>query len=386
MTDRPMQTDDYLSLFLQERPMIDTRAPVEFAQGAFPGAVNLPLMSDQERARVGTCYKERGQEAAIELGHKLVCGAVKEQRVQAWLDFARKHPEGCLYCFRGGLRSKICQQWLREAGCDYPRVSGGYKAMRRYLLGQMEQLAQRQPLLLLAGGTGAAKTELLRQIPQAVDLEGRAHHLGSAFGRRPVGQPAQIDFENAVTIDLLRCHHRSPDTPVVLEDESHLIGRCLIPLPLQQAMARAPLLVLDVDLEERVGHTHTNYILRKLSDWQEHLGESQGFAAFEEDLRASLARIRKRLGGARYQDLSQLLESALTAHRRGDTRKHRDWIETLLKDYYDPMYQYQLAQKTDRVLFQGPAEQVLAFLRESRETGAIGSGEKTEAFSCKIAT
>jgi len=357
-----MQTDDYLRLFLQDRPMIDTRAPVEFAQGAFPNAVNLPLMSDEERARVGTCYKEQGQDAAIELGHRLVSGAVKEQRVQAWLNFARAHPEGYLYCFRGGLRSQICQQWLSEAGCDYPRITGGYKAMRRFLLDRLAELSERQPLILLGGGTGAAKTELLRQLPGAVDLEGRANHLGSAFGRRPGGQPAQIDFENAVTIDLLRCHHQAPGRPVVLEDESHLIGRCLIPLPLQSAMARAPLVVLDLGLEERVEHTHTNYILRKLADWQQHLGEARGLEAFEEDLRASLTRIRKRLGAARYQDLSRMLESALAAHRRGDTQKHRDWIRSLLRDYYDPMYQYQLAQKAERVLFQGRPEEVMAFL------------------------
>jgi len=364
MSDRTPDTDDYLSLFLQNRPMIDTRAPVEFAQGAFPNAVNLPLMSDEERARVGTCYKEQGQEAAIDLGHRLVSGKVKEQRVQAWLEFARAHPEGYLYCFRGGLRSQICQRWLSEAGCDYPRITGGYKAMRRFLLGQLESLSARQPMVLLTGGTGAAKTEFLRQLPQAVDLEGQANHLGSAFGRRPGGQPAQIDFENAVTIDLLRCHHAAPEVPVVLEDESHLIGRCLIPLPLQAAMARAPLLVLDVALEDRVEHTHTNYILRKLADWQQHLGEALGLEAFEEDLRASLARIRKRLGGARYQELSRLLDAALLAHRRGDTAKHRDWIRPLLQDYYDPMYQYQLAQKAERVLFQGPPEQVMAFLHE----------------------
>lgn len=362
LTDRPTQTDAYLSLFLQDTPMIDTRAPVEFAQGAFPNAVNLPLMSDEERARVGTCYKNRGQDAAIELGHKLVSGDVKAQRVQAWLAFARAHPGGYLYCFRGGLRSQICQQWLREAGCDYPRITGGYKAMRRFLLAQLEALCARQPLVLLAGGTGAGKTEFLRQLPQALDLEGRANHLGSSFGRRPGGQPAQIDFENTVTIDLLRCHHRAPDTPVVLEDESHLIGRCMLPLPLQAAMARAPLVVLDIDLEARVEHTHTNYILRKLDEWQQHLGEAQGFDAFEEDLRASLTRIRKRLGGSRYQELSGLLEAALLAHRHGDTHKHRDWIVLLLEDYYDPMYQYQLAKKADRILIQGSPEQVRACL------------------------
>lgn len=107
-------SDDYRQIFLSGLPLMDARAPVEFHKGAFPGAVNLPLMNDIERQKVGTCYKVHGQQAAIELGHKLVCGAIKEERIAAWAAFARANPEGYLYCFRGGLRSQITQQWLRE--------------------------------------------------------------------------------------------------------------------------------------------------------------------------------------------------------------------------------------------------------------------------------
>ncbi|MBU2099360.1 MAG: tRNA 2-selenouridine(34) synthase MnmH, partial [Gammaproteobacteria bacterium] len=189
-------TDDFLNLFLNDAPLIDSRAPVEFARGAFPSAVNLPLMTDDERERVGTCYKEQGQHAAIGLGHQLVNGAIKAQRVNAWVNFAEHNPKGYLYCFRGGLRSQICQQWMRDAGCDYPRVIGGYKAMRRFLLEQLDRLCQTQPMLILAGHTGAAKTELLQKMPGAVDLEAIANHRGSAFGKKPDGQPSQIDFEN----------------------------------------------------------------------------------------------------------------------------------------------------------------------------------------------
>ncbi len=362
MADRPQDIDDYLALFLNDTPMIDTRAPVEFAKGAFPGAVNLPLMTDEERARVGTCYKEQGQEAAIELGHQLVHGDIKAERVQAWLDFTRRHPEGVLYCFRGGLRSQICQRWLQEAGCDYPRVIGGYKALRGFLIDQMERICHQYPLIILAGRTGVAKTDLLWQLSQKVDLEGHANHRGSAFGRRVGGQPSQIDFENAVAIDLLRCHHRAPELPIVVEDESHLIGRCVLPLPLKEAMERAPLVLLEVSLEERVEHTYTNYILRKQAEWCDHLGEEVGFERFAEDLRESLGRIRKRLGGVRYEEMTAQLEQALSAHRRGDTEQHRSWIRRLLEDYYDPMYRYQLDKKADRIAFRGGPDEVLDFL------------------------
>ena len=121
----PTNLTDYRHIFLNDVPMMDVRAPVEFGQGAFPGVTNLPLMDDGERQQVGTCYKHKGQEAAIALGHQLVSGATKRQRIEAWAQFARAHPQGVLYCFRGGLRSQIVQQWLlNEVGIDYPRVVG----------------------------------------------------------------------------------------------------------------------------------------------------------------------------------------------------------------------------------------------------------------------
>ncbi|MBP6534025.1 MAG: tRNA 2-selenouridine(34) synthase MnmH, partial [Arenimonas sp.] len=228
MPKRP-DSADFRQLFLNDTPLLDTRAPTEFAQGAFPNAVNLPLMSDDQRAQVGLCYKRRGQAAAIALGHELVQGAAKAARVQEWADFARRHPEGYLYCFRGGLRSQISQQWLAEAGCDYPRIIGGYKAMRQFLLQALETSLAQGPVIVLSGQTGCAKTQLLQQLINAVDLEGLANHRGSAFGKRVPGQPSQIDFENALSIAFLKRRHAAIARPVVVEDESHLIGRIVLP-------------------------------------------------------------------------------------------------------------------------------------------------------------
>ncbi|MGQ9425139.1 tRNA 2-selenouridine(34) synthase MnmH [Gilvimarinus sp. F26214L] len=358
-------TANYRALFLEDVPMIDTRAPVEFAKGAFPTAVNLPLMTDDERARVGTCYKEHGQAAAIDLGHQLVHGAVKEARVQAWRDFAEHNPQGYLYCFRGGLRSRICQDWLREAGCDYPRVLGGYKAMRRFLIDTLERISQQGQFVILAGRTGAAKTELLRQVPNSVDLEELARHRGSAFGRRVGGQPSQINFENALAIQLLRTEHAWPGAPIVLEDESGYIGSNTIPEALRTAMATAPLIVVDADLESRVDHSFTNYILHNLTDWRQTLGEEAGFRRFASELRESLGRLQKRLGGQRYGEVSEILETAIRAHASGDSSLHREWIRILLRDYYDPMYDYQLSRKRERVAFRGGPAAVRARLLEA---------------------
>ena len=100
-------TEDFTRLFLTDTPMMDTRAPLEFDKGAFPHTVNRPLMNDDERAQVGTCYKQQGQDAAIVLGHQLVQGEIKQQRLEQWLAFARENPDGYLYCFRGGLISPL---------------------------------------------------------------------------------------------------------------------------------------------------------------------------------------------------------------------------------------------------------------------------------------
>ncbi|HAP53946.1 MAG TPA: tRNA 2-selenouridine(34) synthase MnmH, partial [Marinobacter adhaerens] len=137
MASRP-NTDDYLSLFLNDVPLMDVRAPVEFSRGSFPNTENAPLMNDEERHRVGICYKEKGQDKAIELGHQLVSGDIKAQRIEAWKRFVARHPNGYLFCFRGGLRSRLTQQWIREAGIDYPLVKGGYKALRRFLIDSLE--------------------------------------------------------------------------------------------------------------------------------------------------------------------------------------------------------------------------------------------------------
>lgn len=202
MQGRP-DSDDYPRIFLQDVPLIDVRAPIEFQQGAFAQAVNLPLMIDSERQAVGTCYKQHGQQAAIALGHSLVNGKLREQRTAAWLAACAARPEGYIYCFRGGLRSQLVQQWLHEAGVDYPRITGGYKALRNYLLGVLTQSAQ-LPMVLVGGNTGSGKTLLVNELADGVDLEGAARHRGSSFGRTLVGQSSQIDFENRLAVLLLK--------------------------------------------------------------------------------------------------------------------------------------------------------------------------------------
>ncbi|WP_085612747.1 MULTISPECIES: tRNA 2-selenouridine(34) synthase MnmH [unclassified Pseudomonas] len=355
---------DYRDIFLNDRPLMDARAPVEFHKGAFPGAVNLPLMNDIERQRVGTCYKHHGQQAAIELGHQLVSGAVKAGRLQAWAEFARTHPEGYLYCFRGGLRSQIVQQWLKsEAGIDYPRIGGGYKALRGFLIDTLESTLADCDFVLLGGMTGTGKTEVLVQLRNSVDLEGHANHRGSSFGKRATGQPSNIDFENRLAIDFLKKRAAGIDQ-FVLEDESRVVGSCALPLPLYQGMQQYSMVWLEDRFEQRVERILRDYVVDLSAEFQAVHGD-EGFARFSERLLESLDNVHKRLGGERHRRMRGLMEEALAEQgRSGAVELHRAWIEGLLREYYDPMYVFQREKKGGRIEFAGERQAVIEYLRE----------------------
>lgn len=148
-------------LLANETPIIDVRAPIEFNQGAMPNAINLPLMNNEERAAVGTCYKQHGSQKAVELGHQLVKGEIKAHRVAAWREACERFPSGFICCARGGMRSHIVQKWLAEIGIDYPLIEGGYKALRQATIEMTNELVQR-PIILIGGCTGNGKTTLVR--------------------------------------------------------------------------------------------------------------------------------------------------------------------------------------------------------------------------------
>lgn len=355
---------DYRDIFLNDRPMMDARAPVEFSKGSFPGVVNLPLMNDNERQRIGTCYKQHGQPAAIALGHQLVSGVIKAGRIKAWADFAKAHPQGYLYCFRGGLRSQIVQQWLKdEAGIAYPRVGGGYKAMRTFLLETIDQAVSQCDFVLLGGMTGTGKTEVLTQLRNGLDLEGYANHRGSSFGKRATGQPSTIDFENRLAVDVLKKRHRGIEQ-FVLEDESRMVGSCALPLPLFQRMQQFPMVWLEDSLDARVERILRDYVVDLCAEFISVHGD-EGFGLFCERLLESLNNVQKRLGGERHRRMLILMEQALAEQAAsGAVELHRGWIEGLLREYYDPMYAFQREKKGARIEFSGERGAVFEYLRE----------------------
>lgn len=358
-------TEDFRRLFLADVPLIDVRAPIEFAKGAFPAASNLPLMFDDERQQVGTTYKQRGQEAAIALGHKLVCGDTKTARIDAWISRINANPNGYLYCFRGGLRSQLVQQWLADAGVQYPRVIGGYKAMRRFLIDSLDEAVEQCPPVLVAGLTGTGKTEVIADLNNSLDLEGHAHHRGSSFGRHATPQPTQIDFENRLSIEALKVREAGAQR-LVLEDEGRMVGSCSVPLNVYNAMQQAPLVWLEDSQKNRINRILSDYVTRMHAEFAAmHIEPEHAFNAFSEYLLGSLLRIRKRLGGEQHQTLDALMRDALQEQQRsGNVSLHRAWIKSLLENYYDPMYAYQLDSKQARVVFSGDHAEIIEYLND----------------------
>ena len=360
----PIQAAQFDDLLLGQRPMFDVRAPIEFNKGAFPNVINLPLMSDDERHQIGSCYKEQGQEAAIALGHQLVSGATKNQRVEQWYAFASQHPNAVLYCFRGGLRSKVTQQWLAEAGIAIPFVEGGYKALRTHLIERLDKLVEDVPAFVLSGRTGTGKTEILPQFDRPIDLEGIAKHRGSSFGKYIEEQPSQINFENSLAIALMQLKKAS-NNPVIYEDESRLVGCRLLPLSLQAKLRSSPIMVLSDFFDARVDRIFGEYVVKAIAAWQQELADpNDAFLAFGDSLLQSINRIRKRLGSEAHTHLVKLLEKALNQQsKRNNLTHHKDWISYLLIHYYDPMYDYQLSLKQDRVVMQGTSSEIVSWYK-----------------------
>lgn len=346
LSETPSADAELVALIRDAVPLIDLRAPAEFARGAMPNATNLPLLSDGERGQVGRTYKAQGQTAAIALGERLVSGAAREARLTAWRAFIETHPGAWLYCWRGGLRSATVQTWLRAEGIDVPRVPGGFKALRGLCLEILDAAVTRKRWLVLGGRTGSGKTLLLQRTPASIDLEGFANHRGSAFGALPTPQPTLVDFENMLAQAFLR---HEPEV-LLLEDESRTIGRLAIPQSWHEKMQRAGLLILEADLEARSNNIRREYV-------DEALAAGVSAEALYQRFDAALDRIARRLGGARHKAVKAELRRSF---EHGD---HSGWIEQLLVWYYDPMYDYQLSRKQDRVLISGDADTLLEYLR-----------------------
>ncbi len=342
-------------LFIKDIPLIDVRAPIEFESGHFPTSVNLPLMNNEERAQVGTCYKKEGQAAALALGHRLVSGNTREHRIDLWAHFIQEHPHAKLYCFRGGLRSQISTAWIKERGIHIEFIPGGYKALRNEMINTIQNESQSRSFFILGGRTGVGKTEILNQAPLPfLDLEKAANHKGSSFGILGE-QPSQITFENRIAVDFLK-HPASKFT--LVEDESIMIGSAIIPRVLFEKMKGSPMIVLEKPLEERILHIIEGYVFEKTKFYAGDFEKTHQF------MDSALTRIEKRLGGLNTSLIRNQMQAAFNSQEKAHASTHREWVKSLLEHYYDPVYDRSLKKNESRIKMKGTEHECLKYLEQ----------------------
>ena len=366
-------------------PVLDVRSPGEYAHAHIPGAVSLPLFTDEERKVVGTAYKQESKEQAIKIGLKYF-GPKMVTMVEEAEALAKKYdgkndpltndpmtqPDTMtiiVHCWRGGMRSAGVAWLLSLYGFKVYTIVGGYKAYRGWVRKQFESEYQ---LNILGGNTGSAKTKVLQLLAAkgetTIDLEGLASHKGSAFGKIGMApQPSQEMFENLLAEELFSSQKRlllkgdadedvtgnrqlATGNRIWLEDESQRIGDVMIPDPFWKQMRKSPVFFLDIPFEERL-----DYLVKDYSKGQ------------VEEFVNAVIRIKKRLGGLEAKTaISHLME--------GDMKE----AFRVLLTYYDKWYKKGLYSRDDihnllteipfsTVLQAGQAEQLISTSRQKKE-------------------
>ncbi len=310
---RKLSPDEFLRL-REHIPVVDVRSPGEYSYGHIPGAFNIPLFDDSQRAEVGTLYKNEGNEKAVLRGIDLAAPHMAARLEQA-MELAAGR-QLLVHCWRGGMRSEAMAWLFSTGGIKVMLLEGGYKAYRNHILAD---LGRSRKFIILGGLTGSGKTEILKYLMTegrlVTDLEGLASHKGSAFGA--LGQPAQPSSEHFANLLYDDLSGKNDVSRIWIEDESRNIGTVFMPDGFFEQMQSAPVIALMMSIETRMPRLLKEYTL---------------FPA--DQIEASVMKISKRLGGDRTRE-------ALEALRSGD---YRTAIRITL-EYYDRSYNYGLSRR-----------------------------------------
>ena len=333
---------------------IDLRSEKEYEKGTIPNSVNIPILQNQEFESVGKEYKVHGQDAAIILGLQLVSGSLKKNRIIEWENHINLN-QGCsIFCYRGGLRSKLAQEWLLEKKIKVDRISGGYKKVRNKILEQYsDNEIYKKKWFILGGLTGSGKTVLLNNFQQAIDIEAIANHRGSAFGRTNTAQPSCANFENILAFHYMnnRCSN------ILLEDESKMIGKATLPKNWYDKMQTSDLIVMDIKTEERVHNIVNEYITLALD-------QIKTPSLLRDNYLTALEKIQRRLGDVLFKKIHALVEDAFATN---SLEKHEDWVHDLLYYYYDPMYNHKLNLRKNYIVHRGNFESCFDYISSIKQ-------------------
>ncbi|EIE49617.1 tRNA 2-selenouridine synthase [Salipiger aestuarii] len=312
--------------------VIDVRSPAEFAEDHIPGAINLPVLDNEERARVGTIYKQQSPFLARKIGAALVF-----RNASGHIEGPLAHHGGgwrpLVYCWRGGQRSGSFAWMLQQIGWRAEAVDGGYKTYRRLVTRALYDTPLTHRFLQLGGYTGTAKTALLPKLAargtQVIDLEGLARHRGSLLGAMPGGQPSQKGFETELAAQLARL---DPERPVIVEAESSKIGQIILPPSLWDSMKTAPWIEVSAPLEARAAYLDRAY----------------------DDILSDGARLRTQLSPLRFHRGHALVDAW---ERMIEDGARLALCQSLAADHYDPAYDKSMSAMTPHVLerFETPA-------------------------------
>ncbi len=314
------------ALALPGARLIDVRSESEYLDATIPGAVNIPLLRDDERAAVGAVYRQKGEDDARDLGRDMVSprlpGIIREYR-----EISREGPL-VIFCWRGGMRSKSVCSVLEAAGIPVYRLIGGYKAYRRYV---NEYLNRPLPhkVAVIHGLTGAGKTELLRELREmsvpAIDLEGLANNRGSVFGQIGMAsQPSQKMFEALLVKELAFWESRRY---IVVECESRRIGRIILPASLMGAMKAGVRILVYCPVEMRLERIKKIY---GGDCGHDNKGFNGKYTGNKEQLKKAVASLGQRIGKKKVAEFCRMIEDG----------ELDDVVRYLLVSYYDPLYRY----------------------------------------------
>lgn len=305
------------SLQLPNRLFIDVRTPKEFAEGHLPGALNIPIFSNDERATVGTLYKQVSVDAAKQLGLEIVSPKLPDI-IKTITAYAKNH-HIVIYCWRGGMRSKSIVNILDMLNVSVFQLAGGYKSYRRYVLDHLESFDIKPRVLVLHGATGVGKTTMLNKLSSqgipTINLEELANHRGSVFGQIGLGNSTPMPLFEAAILDLLEELQNEPY--FIVECESNRIGNVYIPKVLYQRMQSGKKILVHASVPTRVQRLIAEY----------STNDSIDKAKIQQGIQA----ISKNLGKKKTAFLLECL-----------TNNHIEkLVTTLLTDYYDLLYGFE---------------------------------------------